>query len=234
MRGEDILKIAKKHIGEKYVFGAHVPMDNDDWKGPWDCAEFVSWCVYQTAGTLYGCDDNSGNPSSVEAYTGFWAKDAKAKGVKISAEEASLIPGAAILRVPQPGAGGHIAISDGKGGTVEAYDTKSGVIASVYTGRRWDMGILIPGIDFTRPGSIPVVPAPPIVFRLTSPHMQGKKVREIQAKLKQAGFMPGKIDGSFGPFTASAVFNYQLSKGLLADGEVGPKTAKALGISLLG
>ena len=56
-----------------------------------------------------------------------------------------------MLRSPQPGATGHIAISDGGGGTVEAHSTKAGVIASTISGRRWDMGILIPEVEGSNP-----------------------------------------------------------------------------------
>lgn len=37
-----------------------------------------------------------------------------------------------------------------------------------------------------------------------------------------------KADGRFGPQTLRAVKKYQTSKGLVADGIVGPKTRKAL------
>jgi hypothetical protein len=46
-----------------------VPKNNANWHGPWDCAEFMSWIVFQGAGILYGCVDDNANPASVEAYT---------------------------------------------------------------------------------------------------------------------------------------------------------------------
>ena len=67
---------------------------------------------------------------------------------------------------------------------------------------------------------------------LTAPLMTGNKVRQIQQKLKSAGFDPGIIDGQFGPHTQAAVVAFQLSEGLIPDGEVGAKTAAALGIQL--
>lgn len=69
--------------------------------------------------------------------------------------------------------------------------------------------------------------------RLTEPvHMAGPVVKEIQRALKAAGFSPGPIDGDFGANTHTAVMAFQASLGLVADGEVGPQTAKKLGITL--
>jgi len=42
IKGKDIVEIARKHIGERYILGAAVPKDNPVWKGPWDCAEFTT------------------------------------------------------------------------------------------------------------------------------------------------------------------------------------------------
>ena len=51
---------------------------------------------------------------------------------------------------------------------------------------------------------------------------------EIQKALAAKGFDPGNIDGVWGRRTVAAVRAFQASKGLLADGVVGPVTAKAL------
>lgn len=45
MIGSDILAIAKEHIGEDYILGARAVLSNPDHSGPWDCAEFASWCA---------------------------------------------------------------------------------------------------------------------------------------------------------------------------------------------
>ncbi len=58
----------------------------------------------------------------------------------------------------------------------------------------------------------------------------GPKVLELQQRLKQLGFSPGKIDGDFGPGTEAAVIAFQRSEGLLVDGTVGPRTLKALAL----
>ena len=228
--GERILQLALPHITEKYVLGVLAPKNNGNWKGPWDCAEFASWLTFQAAAKLYGCDRDFGEPATADAFTGFWERDATILGQIVSLEQASRTPGAFVLRIPAPGAIGHIVVSDGKGGTVEAHSSKDGVIASTLANRRWDMGILVPGIQYTQGVAVPVLPPQTPIYRLTSPLMTGDKVREIQLKLQAAGFDPGSIDGEFGPHTHAAVVAFQLSSGLLADGEVGPKTAQALGL----
>jgi hypothetical protein len=228
--GKEMVKAALEHLGEQYILGAVAPKNDPAWDGPWDCAEFVSWCVYQTARVLYGCYDNQADPATADAYTGFWGRDARRIGKKISVAEAAKIPGAAVLRVGTKI--GHIVISDGRGGTVEAHSSNTGVIRHTLNGRRWSMGILVPGISYeTGIGNIPVTP-PAVIYRLTSPFRRGEKVKEIQRKLRQHGFDPRWVDGIFGPKTFSAVLGFQKAHGLVADGEVGPQTAKALGMSL--
>ena len=215
------------------MLGALAPKNNPHWKGPWDCAEFASWLVFQVAGKLYGCNRNSGDAATADAWTGFWARDAESLGRRISVEQAARTPGAAVLRVASPGARGHMVICDGQGATVEAHSAARGVIRHTLANRRWDLGILVPGIRYKRRAK-PVEVKPPkrLIYRLTKPLMSGPKVKEIQRKLKEAGFHPGSIDGQFGPQTQAAVVALQLSRGLVPDGEVGPQTARTLGIQL--
>jgi peptidoglycan L-alanyl-D-glutamate endopeptidase CwlK len=56
----------------------------------------------------------------------------------------------------------------------------------------------------------------------------GPGVKNIQAKLKDLGFNPGKVDGKFGTGTKKALIAFQKSKKLKPDGIVGPKTLAAL------
>jgi hypothetical protein len=230
--GGAVLQVAVDHIGEKYVLGIQVPKDNPNWKGPWDCAEFVSWAVFQTAHLLYGCDNDSGDPSSADAYTGYWDRDSLRLGRIISLDEAARTPGAAVLRFPQVGASGHIVLSDGFGGTVEAHSPADGVIRSTLSERRWDTAILVPGVTYNQGSAVSVVPPSTTIYRLARPMMTGDKVKQIQQALIGKGFHPGSPDGEFGPHTNAAVVAFQLSQGLTPDGEVGSQTAKALSISL--
>lgn len=57
----------------------------------------------------------------------------------------------------------------------------------------------------------------------------GPAVRDLQSRLGEAGFNPGKIDGVFGPHTKTAVLSFQNSANLIPDGIVGNKTWNALG-----
>jgi putative chitinase len=59
---------------------------------------------------------------------------------------------------------------------------------------------------------------------------QGPSVTALQQALKDHGFDPGPIDGSFGPGTATAVRSFQTSAGLEPDGVAGTATAEALGL----
>lgn len=62
---------------------------------------------------------------------------------------------------------------------------------------------------------------------------KGEPVKAVQRALVAAGFTVD-IDGDFGPKTEAAVKDFQRSKGLTADGIVGPMTAAALGVNLGG
>lgn len=228
--GNELLQLAKNHLGEKYVLGTVVPKDALSYNGPWDCAEFASYLVYQLTGKLYGCANNLGDPSGADAYSGFWARDAEKLGQKIFFQEARSIPGAIVIRIAGKSLIGHVTISDGLGGTVEAHSTKAGVIESTLNNRRWDYGVLVPGIDYRiLPKSQPPHKNPLVIYRWKYPIMFGDKVKEIQIAL---GFKGKKADGIFGPDTHNAIRAFQLSRDLVADGEVGSRTATALGISI--
>ena len=228
--GEQIVEIARRHRGETYVLGAFVPKDNANWKGPWDCAEFASWVNFQATGKLYGCKRDFGDPATADAYTGYWERDATDVGQVVSVDQAARTAGAIVLRVPATGAFGHIVISDGLGGTVEAHSPSDGVIEAKLANRRWTTGILIPGVRYTEGAGVAVAAPSSTIFRLMLPTMSGDGVREIQQKLLTLGFDPGVPDGEFGPHTQAAVVAFQLSRGLTPDGEVGTTTAASLGL----
>ena len=56
----------------------------------------------------------------------------------------------------------------------------------------------------------------------------GKEVALLQQRLIAKGFLPGKVDGVFGPKTEDAVVQFQASQGLVVDGIVGTRTWSAL------
>lgn len=229
--GAGVLALARQHLGEIYR-NVTVPKNNPNWTGPWDCAEFASWLVYQESGTLYGCTSDSAQPALAEAWTGSWERDSAKLGQRIPVQDAAAIPGAFLLRFPPaPKVMGHIAVSDGTGKTVEAMGRAFGVNVGRVSGRRWSTGVLVPGISYATTGQVAYA-APAMIYYAGAPNMMRAKVTEIQQALKARGFDPGPIDGEFGDSTTAAVAAFQENSGLVSDGDVGPKTAEALGIEL--
>lgn len=227
MTGDQLFKLAVPHQGEKYVLGTIAPKDYPGYDGPWDCAEFASYLVYQLSSRLYGCANNNGNPRGADAYSGFWARDAIKLGEKISLDQAAKIRGAVVLRIAGDDQIGHLVISDGAGSTIEAHSTKAGVIASTLHGRRWDFGVLVPWIKYSiLDAAHPSLKKPGRIFRWTKPMMWDDKIKEIQRAL---GIRP---DGYYGPKTYNSVKAFQRNVNLVADGEVGPLTASKLGITI--
>ena len=230
MTGDDIVTLGDKHVGDPYILGSLVPKDDADYKGPWDCAEFVSWLYYQTFGILYGCANNKGNPHTADAYSGYWGRDAQELGHIITVEEAKATPGAVLLRLAGNGQIGHIVVSDGNGGTVEAHGHADGVINSVVDGRRWDMGILVPGVMYNANPIMPFRSPTITIYRLTHPYMVSPVVGQLQTTLNSHGFDTNGVDNVFGEDTCNAVKKFQDSVGLNPDGEVSALTAAALDI----
>ena len=65
---------------------------------------------------------------------------------------------------------------------------------------------------------------------LVAPNLRGDDVGELQAALARIGFDCGRVDGIFGPRTASALEDFQHNCGLVVDGVCGPLTVRALKI----
>jgi hypothetical protein len=237
--GQDVIDIGSTRIGQKYIFGAVVPLDNPGWKGPWDCAEFASWCAYQAYGLIFGAGGAT-KPVKAEPYSGYWYADAKQFGHVISSQDALRIPGAVLIRAPSPGKTGHVAISMGDGNrTLEARGGAFGV--NIFKGaasRFWTIGCLLPGVDYGKdqpmgPRSCPLPkpsPLPGDFLWLRTPHIKGAAILALQKALLAKCIDPGPIDGEFGPMTHAAVFSFQLMQGIEVDGVVGPATTRVLGL----
>lgn len=226
-----LVHLAESHIGERYL-NVLVPKDNPDWGGPWDCAEFASWLVYQTTGRLYGCTDNQAPPYLADAYSGAWVRDVEQGTLRsVGLDQALNLPGVILIRRPPiPGAMGHIAVSDGQGGTIEAAGVGQGVRRKTVQGRTWQYYACIPELSYTSTGYLEPVVVEPFLLVLTQPNMSGPLVREVQQALRNKGYSPGDIDGAYGPHTVAAVVAFQTASRLDADGVVGPKTARRLGV----
>jgi len=63
---------------------------------------------------------------------------------------------------------------------------------------------------------------------LTSPHLRGDDVEQLQVRLARLGFNCGKADGIFGAFTAHGLSDFQQNYGLQPDGICGTDTLRAL------
>jgi cell wall-associated NlpC family hydrolase len=137
MTGDDLVQRAIRHIGEPYQLGAAADLDDPDYAGPWDCADFVSWCVYQTYGLKLGLT-LAGHP-----YSGAWISWAEGSANALPLERAYQTPGAILVRRAHHYGAGHVAISDGEGGTIEARGTRYGVVRAKGRGRVWDLSGVI-------------------------------------------------------------------------------------------
>lgn len=63
---------------------------------------------------------------------------------------------------------------------------------------------------------------------------RGERVALIQQRLKEWGYYTGDVDGIFGRGTHNAVVRFQRQNKLSVDGQVGRKTAAAMGLTLTG
>lgn len=231
--GDRLLALAERRLGQAAAYGAPAPKDHPHWRGPWDAAEFVSWAVYQLTGDLHGCEVPTLHPAMARATAQAWF-DEVAQGVLSAVDrvEANTVAGVVLVRHPPwPGhGGGQVALSDGRGGTIEALGRSRGVVRGRIEGRLWHAYARLPGLAY-RQASDSFVPRPlPDLLVWHEEPPRGPRVRAVQQALKVAGIDPGPIDGAYGPHTVAAVTAFQRVKGLVADGVVGPATARALRI----
>ncbi len=59
---------------------------------------------------------------------------------------------------------------------------------------------------------------------------KGDLVANLQKRLQELGYYPSSVDGQFGSGTFNAVYNFQQSNGLFADGVVGSQTIAMLNL----
>jgi peptidoglycan hydrolase-like protein with peptidoglycan-binding domain len=231
-KGEDIVAVADDHVGERYVLGSIAPLANPNWKGPWDCAEFASWCAYQAYGVIFAV--HPPDPRNGESYSGWWYDDAIAQKRDLAVAEALGTLGVVLVRRPRTTGGrkriGHVAISLGDNRTIEAKDAANGVaIVDGADQRQWHIGVKLPGVSYARARSH-AYSEPSGLLHLEDPLMRSPSVATLQRALMTKGIDVAGIDGHFGRLTEAAVINFQIQEGLVADGVVGPETAAALGL----
>lgn len=235
--GQKLIDIGKSRVGQAYVLGANVPLNNANWSGPWDCAEFASWCVYQAYGLLFGVGGST-NVANAEPFSGHWFADARKHGRVIPWREALAIPGAVLIRRPTPGLIGHVAFAMGDGKrTLEARSKALGVgIFDKADTRSWDIGCLLPGVDYgiAAVGSAEASTRsyPASYLWLKRPHFKGPEVVALQRALVAAHIDAGSIDGDFGSQTRAALISLQVMHGLEVDGVFGPSSARVLNLAL--
>jgi hypothetical protein len=228
--GAQLLRSLQTRIGEKYV-NVQVPKDNGRWHGPWDCAEFASWLVFQATA---GCTAASATPPILRSPTPIPVHGCAIRSTDVldrtTQLESNSMRGAVLIRTPPaPGKMGHIAITDGRGGTVEAAGVNLGVRRDRIEGRLWHYIVKVPGLTYASTGYVAPVKPLPYLLTLETPCVRSALVRAVQRALRDKGVDPGKIDGEYGPHTVAAVEAFQAMNRLVADGICGPRTAKKLG-----
>jgi len=152
-------------------------------------------------------------------------------GRAISVSRAINTPGA-LLFVWGYGPEGHVACSDGRGGTLEtpAYNGYGRVSGRGKAhGRGWTGGGLVPGLSY---GGAPAPGPAPSGGGTLQVGSTGIYVSIVQGGLNRLAYNAGAVDGVFGQQTKNALMAFQRSHGLVADGVYGPQTAAALGRAL--
>jgi peptidoglycan hydrolase-like protein with peptidoglycan-binding domain len=75
------------------------------------------------------------------------------------------------------------------------------------------------------PAATPPAPPPPV------DHLVPASVRTVQARLGTLGFYSGPVDGVWGAGTQAAIESFQHARGLQPDGQLGPETISAMGLT---
>ena len=84
---------------------------------------------------------------------------------------------------------------------------------------------LDPGTLVATPVAAPAAPPPP------ADHLLPASVRTLQARLGALGFYSGPVDGVWGGGTQTAIEGFQRARGLQPDGQLGPATITAMGLT---
>lgn len=120
----------------------------------------------------------------------------------------------------------HVGVYLGNSRVQEAKGTKYGVVVSTLPGS-WSHYGNLKDLAYAAVAAVP--PAHPLIYKGS----RGDEVRLAQQLLNQKmagvkGFVTLEVDGIFGKRTDAAARAFQKAAGLVADGEIGPKTWAAL------
>jgi cell wall-associated NlpC family hydrolase len=121
--------------GKPYIFGAEVDL-KDESPRAFDCSELVQWACAQVG---------------VKVVDGARLQylQCDSRLTLIDTEQAMLVRGALLFRIPQDKAAtAHVAISLGDGRTIEARGKAYGVGEFSAEGRGWTAGALVPGMRY--------------------------------------------------------------------------------------
>jgi cell wall-associated NlpC family hydrolase len=123
----DFVSHALRQIGDRYVYGAEANLNSSN-PTAWDCSELVQWAAHRTGVYI---PDGSANQL---AYC-------RSKGTIIGVATAMRTRGALLFHP------GHVAISLGNGRTVEAANSRSGVVSYGASGR-FSSAAKVPGMRY--------------------------------------------------------------------------------------
>ncbi len=139
--GQDVINVGQQHLGEDYFWSYRVnnnnpndrtyaimpdtALNNANYAGPWDCAEFVTYCVYRAYGLKYGLINSTEGTSFQESSAASWLQDATSltsQFTEITLSAARDTVGAILIAT----SGSHVALSAGDGRILEANVDRTG------------------------------------------------------------------------------------------------------------
>ncbi len=140
---------------------------------------------------------------------------------------------------------GHVGVYIGGGYAIEARGFNYGVVKTKVSQRSWTHWYQCPYIDYITSAPTEPIPSheesetPPLSEHTTDTARQlqyrkgvkmlrGEDVAQVQSRLIELGFQPGKADGVYGPVTEAAVKAFQARTDISVDGIVGPVTRAEL------
>jgi cell wall-associated NlpC family hydrolase len=145
------LDVAQAQVGDRYVFGAEVKNLDDQNPQAFDCSELTQWAAHQAGVTI---------PDGAAGQYRYFQK----MGLLIPVEEAKNTPGALLFHFAGDPVGGkgepsvaHVAISTGDGKTIEAKNSREGVV-NADAGNRFNFAAIVPGISDGNPTVLSTTP----------------------------------------------------------------------------